>query len=240
VVIRHFDSDRREAGTLTLSDGDGSVEMVSCGRPPAKTSVVIVDPDTLTPVGEGTIGEIWVAGHGVSPGYYRRPEATAETFGHSLPGYDGLYMRTGDLAAFVDGELYITGRLKDMIIIRGRNIYPQDIEAMAQTLSPAIGIGAAFELEGHPSTVGIVCEVDDDAREAAGLSYSDLTAQLQKTLMAYFSLPSLAVAFLPSGRLPRTGAGKVTRRPTRSSLENGDLPLVHAVGFAATVPVAVP
>lgn len=232
VIIRRFDASLREAGSLTPQEGEGSVEMVSCGRPPAQTSVIIVDPETLTPVPDGTIGEIWVAGLGVSPGYFRRPEATAETFGHSLPGHDGAYMRTGDLAAFVDGELYITGRLKDMIIIRGRNIYPQDIEAMAQSLSPALGISAVFELDGHPSAIGIVSEVDEQELETAGLDHADLTAMLQKNLMAYFSLPSLAVAFLPVGTLPRTGAGKVTRRPTRTSLEQERLPLVHSVGFA--------
>ncbi len=239
VVIRTFDAASRETGLLRPSTGDGGVEMVSCGRPSETTSVVIIDPQTLQPVEGGTIGELWVAGPGVSPGYYRRPDATAETFGHSVPGFEGSYMRTGDLAAIVDGELFITGRLKDMINIRGRNIYPQDLEAMAVTVSEAVGISAAFELEGHPSAIGIISEVDEESREVAGLSYAELTAQLQKELIAYFSLPSLAVGLVPLGQLPRTGAGKVTRRPVRVALESGGLPLVHATGFAAAAPPPV-
>ncbi|ODT11900.1 MAG: hypothetical protein ABS61_01660 [Microbacterium sp. SCN 70-18] len=230
LVLRRFDSARLEDGELVPADGEGSVEMVSCGRPSSRTSVVIVDPDTFEPVPDGTIGEIWVASDMVSPGYFRRPDATAETFGHELAGHDGAHMRTGDLAAILDGELYVTGRLKEMIIIRGRNIYPQDLEARAQRLHAAVGIGSSFELEGHPSAVGIVLELDPETAPPA-TDLADLANAVRDELGTAYSLPSVAVAFVDAGRLPRTATGKVRRRPTRVLIEEGSLDVLHSSGF---------
>ncbi|WJL94728.1 fatty acyl-AMP ligase [Microbacterium sp. ET2] len=230
LVLRTFDKTRFEEGELVPATGPDAVEMVSCGRPSSETSVVIVDPDTFRPVPEGTVGEIWVASPMVSPGYFRRPDANAETFGHTLPGDDRSYMRTGDLAAVLDGELYITGRLKEMIIIRGRNIYPQDLEARAAKVSPALGMGSSFELEGHPSVVGIVLELDPETAPT-GTGLDDLAEAVRAELMKAYSLPSVAVAFVAAGQLPRTATGKVRRRPTRAQIESGTLPVIHTTGF---------
>ncbi|HAS30732.1 MULTISPECIES: AMP-binding protein [unclassified Microbacterium] len=231
LMIRRFDAERLENGQLVPADGDGTVEWVSCGRPTDQTQVVIVDPETLEPVPDGIVGEIWVASPMVSPGYFRRPDATAETFGHTIGGYDGAFMRTGDLAAILDGELFVTGRLKEMIIVRGRNLYPQDIEAAARTVSPAIGIGAAFELTGHPSVVGVVLEVNEEALAETQESMDALGARVRDSLMSRSSLPSLAVAFVTEGTLPRTPTGKVRRMPTRSHIESGTLRPLYSSGF---------
>ncbi|MCS5735603.1 fatty acyl-AMP ligase [Herbiconiux daphne] len=229
LVISHFDSAELQAGHLVPSTGEGSVEWVSCGRWPDNIHVRIVDPETLAVVPDGEVGEIWVASASVSPGYFRRPDATAETFGLKLPGDDNAYMRTGDLAAVIDGQLYVTGRLKEMIIIRGRNLYPQDIEAAARTVHPAVGIGAAFELAGHPSVVGLAFEA---SAEALGDTDPDaLAAQVRETIVAGFSLPSLAVMIVPEGALPRTPTGKVRRQPTRQQIEAGALPALSSSGF---------
>jgi acyl-CoA synthetase (AMP-forming)/AMP-acid ligase II len=238
LTVRRFDAVALESGSLVPAEGEGSVEWVSCGRTTDETTVVIVDPDTFLPVPDGAVGEIWVSSPMVSPGYFRRPDATAETFGHTLDEYDGSFMRTGDLAAVLDGELYVTGRLKEMIIVRGRNLYPQDIEAAARTVSPAVGIGACFELSGHPSVVGIVLEVDDEALTESGEGLDDLAVRVRDALMTRISLPSLAVAFVAAGTLPRTPTGKVRRTPTRASIENGTLPTIYSSGFRPALTVA--
>ncbi|MCC2034024.1 fatty acyl-AMP ligase [Microbacterium allomyrinae] len=238
LVIRRFDAAALETGSLEPSTGDGSVEWVSCGRPSDDTTVVIVDPDTFEPVPDGTVGEIWVSSPMVSPGYFRRPDATAETFGHTLPAIAGSFMRTGDLAAVLDGQLYVTGRLKEMIIVRGRNLYPQDIEAAARPLSPAVGIGAAFELANHPSAVGVVLEIDEEALGESGEDVDALADRIRAELVTRISLPSIAVALVAQGSLPRTATGKVRRGPTRAQLEQGAIVTLHSSGYrSATLSV---
>jgi len=236
MITRSFNRSQLESGHLVpaRSAGEDAVEMVSCGHPHESTTLVIVDPDTLLPVPDGTIGEIWVSSPMVSPGYFRRPDATAETFGLTLPGSEKSFLRSGDLAAVVDGQLYVTGRLKEMIIIRGRNLYPQDIEAVTRSISPAVGISAAFELEGHPSAVGIVLEQNDEALAESGESLDDLGARVRETLLHSFSLPSVAVAFVPETALPRTPTGKIRRTSTRSMVERAELPITYSSGFRPT------
>ncbi|MCR2761906.1 AMP-binding protein [Microbacterium sp. zg.B48] len=231
MVVRRFDRAAIESGELIPAEGPGSVEAVSCGRPIKDTTVVIVDPHTLMPVPDGTIGEIWVASPMVSPGYFRRPDATAETFGQQLPGSEEAFMRTGDLAAILDGELFVTGRLKEVINVRGRNLYPQDIEAAARLVSPAVGFGAAFELDGHPSAVGTVLEYNEETLAQSGHSIDKLAGRVRDALVKNISLPSLGVAFVTEGSLPRTSTGKVRRALTRTMLENGDLSTAHSSGF---------
>jgi acyl-CoA synthetase (AMP-forming)/AMP-acid ligase II len=144
-------------------------------------------------------------------------------------------MRTGDLAAWLDGELYVTGRLKEMIIVRGRNLYPQDIEAASRVVAPAVGISAAFELAAHPSAVGIVFEVNAEALTESGLNVDELAQRVRDQLIKRSSLPSLAVAVVPEGTLPRTPTGKVRRTPTRALIESGDLATIYSVGFRPTL-----
>lgn len=235
LTIRRFDTAELESGRLVASEASDTVEWVSCGRWTDETSIVIIDPDTLLPVEDGTVGEIWVSSPMLSPGYFRRPDATAETFGLRIPGDDASYMRTGDLAAIVEGELYVTGRLKEMLIIRGRNLYPQDIEAAGRSVSPAVGIGAVFELTGHPSPVGFVFETTDVALADSGETVDTLAELVRKKLVPGVSLPSLAVAVVAEGTLPRTPTGKVRRQPTRIQIESGALPTLHASGFRETV-----
>jgi len=235
MVVLNIDADALESGTLRPAEaGVRSAEMVSCGTAGPTSTLAIVDPANGTRVPDGQVGEIWISGPGISPGYWRRPDATAEVFGVRLTDDDEHeFYRTGDLGAVIDGELFVTGRLKDLIIVRGRNIYPQDIEAAAVRIQPEVGIGTAFELAGHPSEVGIVLELRDEApTDAAGLAA--LAHDLRIALVREFSLPSLAIAFLRPGDLPRTGSGKVRRATTRMLLEQGDLPVVYADGFASS------
>lgn len=212
-----------ELGEFAPTDG-ASTELISCGIPPADTTIAIVDPDSLTRLPERRVGEIWISSPSVSLGYFGRPEATAETFGFSLPGDDRLYMRSGDLGVLSDGELYVTGRLKDVIILRGRNIYPQDIEAAAAALSPALGVGAAFEISDHSAPVGLVVEYDATVTPASPEELAELTEKVAAEVVRRFSLPSVATRFVPVGTVPRTPTGKVRRKMARSLFESGELP----------------
>ena len=115
-------------------DGDGRA-VVSCGEVDSEHTVRIVDPPAST-MPDGTVGEIWVSGRSVAAGYYNRHELTREVFGGRLPGDERSYLRTGDLGFVQSGELFVTGRIKDLIIVSGRNIYPQDVEAAVMRADP--------------------------------------------------------------------------------------------------------
>ena len=214
------------------ADGDRTVSLVPCGTPALGMEVAIVDPASSTRVAPGRVGEIWARGTSVAQGYWRRPDETRAEFGATLldePG--GPYLRTGDLGALVGGELVITGRIKDLIIIRGRNIYPQDLElAAAGLLSPGC-LSAAFELPGGSTEIGLVAEIESAASAQEGARA--LSALLRREVSAEFTLPSLGVALIRKGTLPRTTSGKVQRGLTRRLLAEQRLPVVHAEGFEA-------
>ena len=152
-----------ELGDNELNNEE-NLELVSCGKAIAGMDVCIVNPDTLEVCPENQIGEIWVSGPSVGKGYWQNPEQTKETFGFHLPGSDKTYLRTGDLGFLKNGELYATGRLKDLIIINGKNYYPQDIEITVENSNPFImpGSVAAFTVDGKASEeLVVVAELRD-------------------------------------------------------------------------------
>src|SRR5262249_24951325 len=129
---------------------EGARVLVSSGRPRPGLSVRIVEPQARTPCPPGRVGEVWVAGPSVAQGYWEQPEVNERTFRARLEGEDQTpFLRTGDLGFLQDGELFITGRLKDLIIIRGRNLYPQDVERTVGQAHPALRAeaGASFAVE---------------------------------------------------------------------------------------------
>ena len=105
-------------------------------REPLVVDLRVVDPDTGAECADGAIGEVWVGGPSIAQGYFQRPEESAEVFANTLPDTDTRYLRTGDLGALVDGHLFVTGRRKDLIIVAGQNIYPQDLEVTAEQAGP--------------------------------------------------------------------------------------------------------
>jgi acyl-CoA synthetase (AMP-forming)/AMP-acid ligase II len=136
-------------------------KLVGCGHSLDDQQIVIVDPETLRTTTHGQVGEIWVRGPSVAAGYWNAPEASAATFEAMLADTgEGSFLRTGDLGYLHDGQLYITGRLKDLIILAGRNHYPQDIEQTAEQSHPALRCCAAFgiDLEGEEQLI-VVAEV---------------------------------------------------------------------------------
>ena len=232
VSALHADAGALERGELrTAEPGERAIELVRCGPPAAGHEVAIVDPQSRGRAELGAIGEILVRGPSVARGYWHRPDATAETFGATIAGEpeERTWLRTGDLGALVDGELVITGRIKDLIIIRGRNLYPQDLEQVAAGVLTSGCLSAAFEGTTSQPLVGLVAEVDTARAEPADLL--DLAERLRRSVAEEFLLPELGVALIRKGTLPRTTSGKVQRGLARSLLADERLATVHTLGF---------
>ena len=214
---------------VTVAPGAaGGSRLVSSGITRLDTRVVIVDPATHQPRAPDRIGEIWISGPSVAQGYWNQPEATAETFGARLaPSGEGPFLRSGDLGFLHDGRLFVTGRHKDLIIIRGRNHYPQDIESTVQRAHPALrpGCGAAFslELEGE-ERLAIVQEVDEEARE--GLDVEAMATTIRQAVSEEHDLLVERVALIKARSIPKTSSGKIQRRATRQELLEGRLALL--------------
>jgi acyl-CoA synthetase (AMP-forming)/AMP-acid ligase II len=212
---------RAEAAELGVPD---TRSFVSCGRPWLDVRVVIAHLETHTRCPDGSVGEIWVAGPSVAAGYWGRHDQTEHAFRAFLEDTgEGPFLRTGDLG-FVDaGELFITGRLKDLIIMHGRNHYPQDIEQTVQAVHPALrpGSNAAFETwgTGQPLLV-IVQEVE---RRARGLDATRLLGDLRQAVAERHGLHLHAVELLEPGSIPKTSSGKVQRHRCRLAYEQGTL-----------------
>ncbi len=192
-------------------------ESVACGRACCGETIVIVDADGGEPVDDGEVGEIWVSGANVGQGYWRRPLETSATFGARLEGIDGAFLRTGDVGFVRHGELFVVGRMKDMIIVRGTNHAPEDIESTVASCSSRVaGVAqAAFGIErlGREEVV-----VVQEAR--AGLS-GDETAAVFEEVARHHGLRLYDFVSVPVGGIPRTSSGKVRRARCRELYEAG-------------------
>jgi acyl-CoA synthetase (AMP-forming)/AMP-acid ligase II len=203
--------------------------IVGCGRPWLGTRVEIVEPESRRRCQSETVGEIWVAGPSVARGYWRQAKATGETFGAQIEGGDGTrFLRTGDMGFIHEGELFVTGRIKDMIIIRGQNFYPQDIEGAAEACHPGLRAdgGAAFTVGDGDERLVVVQEV-----ERVHLRSFDAVQATKAVRMAVadeFGLQVHEVVFIRPGTLPRTSSGKVQRGLCRARFLEGKLSLVVA------------
>jgi amino acid adenylation domain-containing protein len=189
--------------------------VVSCGAP--FQAVRIVEPDTSTACRPGRVGEIWIAGPSVARGYWNRLQETEETFHAYLAGTaDGPFLRTGDLGFLSDGELFVTGRLKDLIIIRGLNHYPQDLEAAAAAAHPALSATAtvafSIETDGAEQLV-IVGEVERNLR----LETQAIIAAIRNTIAEQHELNISAVLLVKPGSILRTSSGKLQRQACKAA-----------------------
>ncbi|MGN5634717.1 fatty acyl-AMP ligase [Streptomyces sp. AC154] len=189
----------------------------------------IVDPMAGGELPAGRVGEIWLRGDSVAQGYWRQPLDTARTF-HAAPA-EGLggFLRTGDLGAVEDGELYITGRLKEVIILNGRNIYPQDIEWAIRDVSPALGArhGAAFTVDAGREQLVVVHEVRAPQADADRLQA--LVRRVQTLVGQQFDVPAGNVVLVRPGTLRRTTSGKIQRTLMRRLFLRGELTPLHQV-----------
>jgi acyl-CoA synthetase (AMP-forming)/AMP-acid ligase II len=209
-------------GHLALSTGPEARELVSSGHVLGDQRLRVVDPLTHRPLPPGRVGEIWLSGPSVASGYWQRPDG--EDFAARLAGDEGeSFLRTGDLGALWDGELLVTGRLKDVIIVDGANHYPQDLEWSAQQSHPALRAdgGAAFALtDGAVEQVVLVHELQPAVAEADG---DAAIAAIRAALSLQHGLAAAAIVLLPPGGLPRTSSGKVRRRACRDAFLAGTL-----------------
>jgi acyl-CoA synthetase (AMP-forming)/AMP-acid ligase II len=225
-VVRSFRADALEQGQAVEAapEAGGLRTLVGCGRPWLGQEVAIVNPEARVGCPDGIVGEVWVRGPSVTAGYWNRPDETARTFraGRQDTG-EGPFLRTGDLGFVRHGELFVTGRLKDLLVIRGRNHYPQDIEATVQAVHPALraGGGAAFETgpDGQPRLV-VVQEVD---RRGRGIDVARLLGDIRQVVAERHELQLHDVQLLEPGSLPRTSSGKVQRYACRAGYERGTL-----------------
>jgi acyl-CoA synthetase (AMP-forming)/AMP-acid ligase II len=202
-------------------------QVVSCGRVVAGETVRIVDAATQQPVAAGEEGEIWVKGAHVVEGYWNKPAETAASFGAVIDGA-GPFLRTGDLGFLSADELYVTGRLKDLIVYQGVNIEPSDLEATVASAHPALGeIGAAFAVERDDRDEVVV--VQELSRP--GLHEADFVAVTRAVLTAVaqaYGLRLHDLALVRPGTVPRTTSGKVRRRACREMYESSHFDSVRA------------
>jgi acyl-CoA synthetase (AMP-forming)/AMP-acid ligase II len=206
--------------------GSTKRELVSCGAP-VGYEVLIVDPDTRTPLPADRFGEIWLRGESVSPGYWRNEEATRETFQASAVTGETGFLRTGDLGLLHEGELYICGRLKEMLISRGRNLYPQDIEfeLREQHSELASRLGAIF---GIPTDEGEAIIVSHEVRGLPDDEALQRLAQgIRATVLREFGASVAGVVLLRQGSVRRTTSGKIQRRAMRDLFLANALPVLY-------------
>lgn len=191
----------------------GSQILVGCGQPLADQSVVIVNPDTLSPCLPNEVGEIWVSSPSVAQGYWNNPGATIADFQAYLADRnEGPFLRTGDLGFLQDGELYVTGRLKDLIIIRGRNYYPQDIELTLRRSHPACygGNGAVFTVD-RPGELRLIAVQEVNRHSLRQLNPIEVVNQIRQTVVREHQLQVQTVRLVKPGSLPKTSSGKIRR-----------------------------
>lgn len=228
------------------ADGAATQVHVGCGRTFGDARVAIVDPQTRRRLPERTIGEIWVAGASCAKGYWNRPDETAATFGAHLdsPQEAGIcWLRTGDLGMIVERELFITGRLRELIIIAGRNLFPLDVERAAEASDPALAPfgAAAFSVDADGiERLIIVAEVRREyARAGRGLAQQFEPAatvrRVRAAVAAAHDVTPFDVRLLASGALPRTSSGKIMRRAAREGYLEKTLELLEATDAHAAV-----
>ncbi len=203
----------------------GGRSAVGCGPPVPGVELRITTPGDGAPLPDGAEGEILVRGPSVSAGYWGRPPEDPETF---IPDPAGAWLRTGDLGTLVDGQLHVTGRIKDLIVIRGRNLYPQDLERAGEAACPQLrpGGSAAFAVadEAEGEGLGFVAEV---RREVPAEALAALSVAIRVALTAAAEAGPRVVALLPQGELPKTSSGKVRRREAGQAVADGSLPVLH-------------
>lgn len=207
--------DVRGEGPRTRPHPEGNGEVVSVGGPLADTELKITAPDGRA-MRDGEIGEVWVKGPGVFQGYFADPDATAE-------GLRSGWLATGDLGFLADGELYLTGRLKDILILRGHNLMPHELEWLAEGVTGGGGAerAGAFSIDGGPEGEVPVLVVETGERDPEALAHLD--RQIRLRVGHELSMTLADLAFVRRGRIPKSSSGKVKRLELRSRYLAGEL-----------------
>jgi 8-amino-7-oxononanoate synthase/acyl carrier protein len=201
--------------------------LVGCGRVFPEEEVLIVEPETCVPLPEHQVGEVWVRSPSVGLGYWQKEEATEETFRGRLAGAedDKVYLRTGDLGFLGSGELFVTGRLKDLNIVRGVNRYPQDVERTVEQSDNRLQAGAvgAFAVEsGNQERLIIVAETERRRQK----DWTDVIEKVRRSVTAEHELPPDGVVLVRFGSIPKTSSGKIQRSACRDAFIKGELQIL--------------
>ncbi len=211
---------------------------VGCGGPAPGHRVLIADPESGTPRAEGEEGEIWLSGPSLARGYWGRGRESVRVFRARAPGVAGRWLRTGDLGRLAAGELFVTGRIKDVMIVRGRNHYPQDVEAAAQAAHPALRPdgGAAFMAARADGRKALVVVQELHRAHVRAPDVAAIAGAVRAAAAGAHGLHVAAVVLIRTGALPRTSSGKIRRAETRARYLHGALAVVaedrHGPAFA--------
>ncbi|TMQ97408.1 amino acid adenylation domain-containing protein [Actinomadura soli] len=223
-----------EQGRLTAEPAGRHVDLVSCGAPPDGSHVAIVAPETGVRCPDGVVGEIWASGPHVTRGYWGGKPGPHAVLADD--DEDRTWLRTGDLGVLRDGALYVTGRRKDLIILDGRNLHPQDVERAAERDSPAArpGLSAAFSVpvDGVERLV-VVRALDPRIRTADGEAVAAAAERVRRAIIAELEVEPHAVVLVRAGEIKLTTSGKVRRREIRERYLSGRLRAVHVHSLAA-------
>jgi 8-amino-7-oxononanoate synthase len=237
---RHTAARTRTVDALALQDGvlkDASATteahqmqtLVECGRGLLDQDVRIVDPETGQECPRGSIGEIWVSGDSVSQGYWGRKELSREVFANEIPGVEKPFLRTGDLGLTDSTGLYVIGRRKDLVIIRGVNHYPHDIEETARSVNDALAgtRTAAFAIDGPEGEQLVVIQELARRQKTEG---NELAEAIRRRVSEVHEVMPAAVVLVSPNSLPKTSSGKLQRYACRKEYLAGELDVVSSVG----------
>ncbi len=242
-VVRWFDGKSLEADRVVpIAAGEsGARALVGCGQTMPEQQMVIADPTQLTRMPAGQVGEVWVSGPSVAQGYWQRTDETEQTFRAYLQDTgEGPFLRTGDLGFTHDGELFVTGRLKDLVIVRGGNHYPQDIETTAAKSHPGVqaGWGAAFTVE-EDSEQKLVIILEVERRQLA--EAAEVIGAVRRDVAREHDLVVDSIVLVRAGSIPKTSSGKIQRRACRDAFLDRSLDVVaewHRAGSDGPVAAA--
>jgi fatty-acyl-CoA synthase len=235
-TVVHLDRDRLERGQAVrvAADDHAAVEHVACGQIARSQWCVIVDSDTGIELPDGRLGEIWLHGDNIGRGYWGRPEETRRTFGANLwsdittashargAPADASWLRTGDRGFYLDGELFVTGRIADLIIVGDRQLHPEVVEASAADASPVVrrGYVTAFTVSSDAADKLVI--IAERASGTRRLDPAPATAAIRAEVERRQGLSVADVRLVPAGAIPRTTSGKLARRACRTAYLDGD------------------
>jgi acyl-CoA synthetase (AMP-forming)/AMP-acid ligase II len=225
VVITRADPSAEPDGRAGTA---GVRALVGCGDTGPSQDLRIVDPSTAREVPDGAVGEIWLSGPSVGRGYWARAEETRATFGACTADTgQGPFLRTGDLGFLAAGELFVTGRLKELLIVRGRNHYPQDVERTAEESHPALltRAGAAFVLE-EEERARLVLAHEVRPEFVGAPPTREIARRIREAVSREHGLHVAVLALLPAGAIPRTSSGKIQRRLCQARYVGGTLGVI--------------
>jgi acyl carrier protein len=226
----------RDRVVVASAGKKGTRTLVGCGRVLADQQIAVVDPESLARCPNDQVGEIWVSGPSVAKGYWDRPEDTEHAFQAYLADTgEGPFLRTGDLGFLHDEELFVTGRLKDLIVIRGLNHYPQDIEQTVERSHVALRPDgcAAFSVTSDEGEQLVVVQ-ELERRYVRNADVSEVFAAVRRAVAEHHELQVHAIVLVRTGSIPKTSSGKIQRRATRAAYADGSLAVVATDKLSAS------